>query len=146
MSRALALRPEQREEVWELYLRRMSQSAIARHIGCSRNAVSRNVVKMRGELNERRATELEELRTEALAEYDIIKRAAWSRLAACGPNSPAGVGYLNAICVARQSQDRLLGLEKLSIDHRGVVLARVENILTTPVPVVATITEGSSND
>ena len=137
MSRALALTPTQQDDIWRLWLRRVPQAEIARRIGCSRTTVSNTVVRIRSQLNERRLVELEDLRTDALAEYDTIKEEAWHRLEACKPTSPVAVGYLSTILTARQAQDRILGLEgPLTIEHRGVLLARLDAVLDAPVPLV----------
>lgn len=136
MSRALALKPDQEQLIWNLWLHRVPQATIAEQIGCSRRTVSTVVNRIRRRLNEQRLQELEELRTEALAEYDAIKLEAWTRLEACAPGSAVAVGYISTIVNARQAQDRLLGLQELTVNLRAVHLAKVENLLDTPVPLV----------
>jgi neutral trehalase len=91
---------------------------------------------VRRELNQERLKDLEDLRTEAIAEYDAIKQECWKRLKRCPAKSNAAVGYIGSIVEARKQQDRLLGLEQVTIDHRIGVLAKIDAMLDVPVPFV----------
>jgi hypothetical protein len=133
MTQRRALSPEQEEQVWALWLRRVPVLAIAAQFGVGRNTVSRTVARITRELSKRHQTDLDGARTEALAEYDAIKCEAWRRLARCAPQSTAGVGLLSNIIAARQQQDRLLGLERIQVDHRHAIVARVEAWLSTEI-------------
>jgi len=106
--------------------------------------VSATIARTKQQLASAREAEMESQREEALAEYDAIKREAWERLAQCQANSTAAVGYLGAILGARAAQDRLLGLDEITINHRGVYLARIEAILNSPVPL--TLPGASTHD
>ena len=131
-----ALTPDQQEKAWELWLRRFPQTAIARQMGVNRNTVGRTIKRIQRELTNERQAELEQVRTLALAEYDVIKREAWQSRQKCAPSSTASVGYLSTIIEARKQQDRLLGLEEVTVTHRGLVLARLETVLGEGVPIL----------
>jgi len=133
MARGQVLRDDQRELIWRLYLRHVSHAVIARQIGCSRQAVTRTVGRIRKDLAEDRLQNFEEQRSVALAEYDEVKREAWKRLAECKASSHAAVGYLGQIVSSRQQQDRLLGLETIQVDHRGAGLVAIAHLVKQPV-------------
>ena len=86
MSRRDALNDDQREEIWRLHVKRVSQREIADRIGCNRNTVSAVVRRITEQLAEGRRTELEAARNEALAVYNEVQREAWQRLEQCPPN------------------------------------------------------------
>jgi hypothetical protein len=136
MSRALALKPDQEDLIWKLWLQSVPQSEIAARVGCSRTTVSNVVNRVRKRLAERRPAEFEELRTEALAGYDQIKREAWKHLENCPVGSSVAIGLLSNIIAARQAQDRLLGLQQITVNHRGFVLAKIDELLNTGVPLL----------
>jgi hypothetical protein len=130
-----ALSPQEEELVWQLWARRVPQTGIARQFNVSRKVVSSAVGRVQRELAEGRHADLEAARDEALGVYDLVQQAGWARMAKCAPNSTASVGYLSAIIEARRQQDRLLGLEKITVDHRAQALAKVEHLLDTAVPI-----------
>jgi hypothetical protein len=128
-----ALTRDEEQHVWELWLRRFPQTRIARQFGVSRKVVGGTIARMQAELAEGRHATLEAARDEALATYDVIQQEAWARMAKCAPNSTASVGYLGAILETRRQKDRLLGLEKLQIDHRHVLAAKVDAWLNSEI-------------
>jgi len=129
MSRRDALNDDQREEIWRLHVKRVSQREIADRIGCNRNTVSAVVRRITEQLAEGRRTEMEAARNEALAVYDEIQREIWKRLEQCPATSS-----LSVIVEARRRQDRLLGLEKLTVNHTQVYLTRIEALMNQPIP------------
>jgi hypothetical protein len=124
------------EQLWELYCKRTPQSALARHFGCSRTSVSNAVARIKKKLAEGRREELEHARAESIAVYQAAQAEAWRRLTKCPPASTAAVGYLAQIVESQRQQDRLLGLEEITVNHRGMLLARLEAVLDTPVSIV----------
>lgn len=134
MSRRDALNDDQRDEIWRLHVKRVSQREIADRIGCNRNTVSAVVRRTTEQLAEGRRTEMEVARNEALAVYDEIQREIWKRLEQCPATSSLAVGYLSVIVEARRRQDRLLGLEKLTVNHTQVYLTRIDALMNQPIP------------
>jgi len=134
MSRRDALNDDQRDEIWRLHVKRVSQREIADRIGCNRNTVSAVVCRITAHLAEGRRTELEAARNEALAVYNEIQREIWKRLEQCPATSSLAVGYLSVIVEARRRQDRLLGLEKLTVNHTQVYLTRIDALMNQPIP------------
>jgi DNA-binding CsgD family transcriptional regulator len=145
MSRALALKPDQEDDIWRLWLQRVPQAEIGRRIGCSRKTVSAAVQRVQKRLAAERTRDLEEARAEALAEYDTVKGECWERLAGCKPTSTAAVGYLGAILDARRQQDRLLNLEHLTVNVRAVALGKIEALLEEGIPLILPGADGTPN-
>jgi hypothetical protein len=125
---------EQEDQMYALWLRRVPHHAIAQAVGVNRNTVTATIKRMTASLAKGRRDDLELSRAEALAVYDAVQREAWLSKAKVLPNSNASVGYLGCIIEARKQQDRLLGLEQITITHRDVHLARIEAIMSAPVP------------
>ncbi len=134
MPRRTALTVDDEAAIWEAWLRSTPLWQIARAVGRDRHTVARAIDRIRAELTQTRLADLEARRTEALAEYDAIKRRAWTRLQQCAPTSTASVGYLSALIEARKRQDQLLGLNHVETSNVNVYLAQLHAVLHEPVP------------
>ena len=145
MPHGRRLTDEDESQIWELHVRRVPNTAIARQVSCNRKTVAAVIKRISAGLAEARQADYEAVREQALATYDAVQRTAWMRLQNCDPTSTVSVGYLGTIVDARRQQDRLLGLEHLTVNQRGVHLARIEAILDAPVPIALPGSDGEQH-
>jgi DNA-binding CsgD family transcriptional regulator len=136
VSSRRALTGRQEQEAYELWLRRVPVTRIAERMNCHRNTVSATIRRVLEEEAEGRQAELERARNESIAVYQGVQQEAWRRLQGCQPTSNAAVGYLGIIADAQKQQDRLLGLEQLTLNVRGAHLAHVDALLDSTVPIL----------
>jgi len=133
MSRRPALTPDEQSAVWDQYLHRVPLSTIAKDFAVGRGTISRTIDRIQRELAADRRQDLEAARAESIAVYHTCQREAFTRIRLCPPTSTAGVGYLSQVIECQKQVDRLLGLEEITVNHRGDHLLRVEEILNRPV-------------
>jgi hypothetical protein len=117
------------------HIQRRPLGQIAQDVGVHRNTVSKLITRITKELNTRRMESLEDLRQHALSTYDAIQKEAWERLQSCSGNSNSAVGFLGIISQARRQQDRLLGLEQVTINHTETYLKELRLLMDQPVPI-----------
>jgi hypothetical protein len=137
MPQRRALDEAQRESLWSMYLAREPQSTIAKRFGISRQTVCNTIARIKRELAEGHHAELEEARAESLQVYKMVQERAWQRLVKCQATSTASVGYMSTIVTAQRRMDALLGLDEVTVNHRGIVWAQIEHAMTLPTPIDA---------
>jgi hypothetical protein len=133
MAAPRALNPEQEDEVYRATLRRVPYVELARQYSVDRETIARVVGRFIHELAERTRPELEALRGMLYDELDQVKGAAWESYRDARPGSMARNGALSLVKESITEQAKLMGLEKIQIDHRHVLAARVEAWLNTEI-------------
>jgi hypothetical protein len=130
-----ALSPEQEYEVYDASLRRVPYIQLAQQYAVDRETITRIVARLATEFAERKRPELEALRLRLFDELDAVKSAAWESHREARPGSMARHGALALVkdCVTEQA--RLMGLEKLQIDHRHLLAAKVEAWMNSEIEV-----------
>jgi hypothetical protein len=128
-----ALSPEQEQEVYRATLRRVPYVQLAREYNVDRQTITRIVDRFTNELAECKRPELEALRLQLFDELDVVKDAAWQSFREARAGSIARNGALSLVKEAVMEQARLMGLERLQIDHRHVLAAKVDAWLSTEV-------------
>ena len=135
MAAPRALNVEQQHEVYEQSLRRVPYTQLAQQYQVDRETITRTVDRFIRDLAERRRPELEVLRGTLYDELDQVKGAAWESYRDARPGSMARNGALSLVKESITEQARLMGLEKIQIDHRHVLAAKVDAWLNAEVDV-----------
>lgn len=105
------------EEVYELHIKRWSNTKIAEEVDVSRKLVARLIEEeSENQDSERKSQE----RQQAIATYDAVIRKAWEELADEGlaTNSLNRSGYLNTIINAQKAIDAITGVQAPK-EYRG---------------------------
>jgi DNA-binding CsgD family transcriptional regulator len=136
MPRRTGITHAQEEAIYRLHLQHVPIQAIASQEGLHRNTVSAALNRITGALNDRHIESLEGERQRSLDIYRTIESECWARLRVADPDSTVSVGYLNILSQVRRQQDRLLGLERITVDHQGLYLQQVHALMSQPVQLV----------
>jgi hypothetical protein len=124
------------QRIWELHLQRQPVMDIASALNLHRNTVGKIIKKITSELSAHQHERLEVARQEAIASLDWLLRDAWTSAGKCSVDSPTRVGYLRIVLEALRHQQRLMGLELVTINHRLAALDRIDTILAEPIPIM----------
>jgi IS30 family transposase len=136
MPRTSSLTQEQEELIYSLSIRRVPIGTIAEQVGVHRNTVRPAIARLTAQMNERSTESLEVLRRQALAVYGELETECWTRLRECVPTSRMALGFIATIMQLRRQQDRLLGLEQLTVTQQGPQLQQLQALLRQPVTVI----------
>jgi IS30 family transposase len=131
-QRAARLTEAQQLQICRLALRQVPQVEIAQRIGCHRNTVRRVLIRTRAALAVNEDTT--EARADAIATLREVQRTAWEDMETARARGRSTAMLLAEVRLAQQQINGLLGLEEITINHRTEHLARVEAILTAPIP------------
>jgi hypothetical protein len=127
MTAPRALNVEQQHDVYEQSLRRVPYTQLARQYRVDRETITRTIDRFIHEFAEQRRPELETLRGTLFDELDQVKGAAWESYRDARPGSMARNGALSLVKDSIAEQARLMGLEKIQVDHRGLLAAKIEH-------------------
>jgi hypothetical protein len=130
---------QRRQLIAEMYLRGMTQPAIARELGISQPAVSKHLARVRSEWVASAARDYGERVAEELARLDALEATAWEAyrrsalpLKPGGPDRPGDSRFLDTVFRCREAKLKVLGaLKGTAVNVQQTVTVAWDTLLQT---------------